>query len=653
MRRRDLSRILIASAAGSILPGARTEAAAVTPDVSSSADPLKFGVDPTGVADSTVALQSWIDASWAMYNTVDAQGLWNGGGGVSPVLVLPPGKYRISGTLYLPTGVTFMGTGHPANTTSHTRIVMDSTGIDPARTWSATAVIPGGGRVVPNPRNGYYYTAGLSGGATGLSQPLWPTTAGAQVRDGTVTWTCSARTSPGDNRNTPMLKFRRGTAPHGGRLANSAVTATIQHLEFWFVTMANSTFANPLGGEGIGLGDYPDGGTLAFDVDAADFRVIGCCFQHTPAALWAKDVSLTPARRPDGFSGNRGIGVFFEECEFDAAAAHVYARNCDFNLFFRNCLFFATPQFYRGCTGKVVYNNCYFEYGARIDAASETNAFTEFATKNCDVEPPGNAPWIALDRAEVVDISQNTVTTTAKQGGVYIRNARAGSVSDNVLNNQGSGAPAGTGYADFTAAIKLINCQSLKVGNNNITATDSASYGGFGILTGSDGGGVSRYNFVNGNCVTAPYQGAELNGQDRFINLAAGDVRGVNFDRRDSQGGSRLGSTRMDGHLAHARVSLAYAAKIALDVSEGNDFSVRVTDTDSFTISAPTNGADGQRISVNILNASGGAMGSVSWTGVKMAAWINPASGFNRTIDFINWDGTWYEASRTASDVPN
>ena len=487
-------------------------------------------MDPTGATDSTVALQSWIDASWAMYNTVDAQGMWNGAGPATPVLVLPPGKYRISGTLYLPTGVTFMGTAHPANTTSHTRIIMDSTGIDPARTWSSSAVIPSGGRIVPTARNGYYYMAGTSGGTTGHTQPPWPTGIGSQVRDGTVTWTCSARTSQGDNRNNPILKFRRGTAPHGGRLANSAVTSTIQHLEFWFVTMENSSFAHPLGGNGIGFGDYPDGGTLAFDVDVADFRVIGCCFQHTPAALWAKDVALTPAARPDGFPGNRGIGVFFEECEFDAAAAHVYARNCDFNLFFRNSLFFGSLQRYRGCTGRVVYNNCYFEYGAWIDAASEANAFTEFAAKNCDVEPPHDAPWIALDRAEIVDISQNTITTAARQGGIHIRNARAGSVSDNVLNNQGSGAPAGTGYADFAAAIKLIDCQSVKIGNNSITATDAASYGGFGILTGSEGG-TSRYNFVNGNSVTAPYRGAKHNGQARFINLADGDARGVNYDR--------------------------------------------------------------------------------------------------------------------------
>ena len=534
MRRRDLSKALIASAAGSVLPLANA-AAIPAPDVSPSAGPLSHGVDPTGVTDSTAALQNWIDASWAMYNTVDEQGMWNGGGGVTPVLLLPPGKYRISGTLYLPTGVTLMGVGHPANTTSHTRIVMDSTGIDPARTWSASVDVPGGGRVVPNPRNGYYYTAGLSGGSTGPAQPLWPTTVGGQVRDGTITWTCSGRTSRGDNRNKPILKFRRGTTPRGGALANSAMTATIQHLEFWFVTMENSSFANPLRGHGIASGDYPDGGTLAFDVDACDFRVIGCCFQHTPAALWARDVSRVRATRPDGFPGDRGIGIFFEECEFDAAATHVYARNCDFNLFFRNCHFFASQHHYRGCTGKVVYNNCYFQGGAWIDAAGGTNAFTEFAAKSCDVEPPQRSPWITVDRAELVDISQNTISTAAQQGGIYIRNARAGSVSDNVLNNQGSGAPAGSGYADFTAAIKLIDCQSVKVGNNNITATDSASYGGFGILTASDRG-ISRDNFVNGNCVTAPYQGTKVNGQDRFINLAAGDIRGVNYDRRNGSG---------------------------------------------------------------------------------------------------------------------
>lgn len=650
MRRRDLSKALILSAAGSALLPHRAETQPRAPYA--PGDALHFGVDPTGSNDSTVAIQNWIDASWAMYNAADGQGLWNGQGSVAPVLQLPPGKFKISGTLYLPTGVTFMGTGHPANTVSHTRIVMNSSGIHPARVWSASTPIPGGGRVVPNPANGYYYTADSSGGTTGKAQPDWPAAAGRKARDGTVIWTCTAATSAADHRNSPMLKFRRGTTPAGGALANSAVTSTIQHLEFWFVTMEGSSFDNPLAGNGIGFGDYPRGGTLAFDVDAADFRVLGCCFQHTPAALWGDGVNLAPATRGDGFSGNRGIGIFFEECEFDAAAAHVYARQCYFDMFFRNCLFFATPQSYRGCTGKVVYDNCYFEAGAYIDAASTANTFTEFAAKGCDVEPPGTAAWISLDRAEVVDISQNTLTTAATQGGVHVRNALAGSVSDNVLNNQGSGASPGTGYADFIAAIKLIDCRNLKVCNNSITATDSARYGGFGILTGSERG-RSQQNFVNGNCVTAPYHGATFNGQDRFINLAPDDVQGLNYARQDGAGASRLGPTRMKGQLALAPRALAYSANVTFDVSQGNDFIIRVTSSDSFTIAAPTKGCDGQRISVGILNHSGGVLGTVTWVGVKMAAWTSPANGFNRTIDFVNRDGTWYEASRTPADVPN
>jgi hypothetical protein len=55
-------------------------------------------------------------------------------------------------------------------------------------------------------------------------------------------------------------------------------------------------------------------------------------------------------------------------------------------------------------------------------------------------------------------------------------------------------------------------------------------------------------------------------------------------------------------------------------------------------------------------NASGGAMGAITWTagagGLRLGTWTNPANGFNRAIEFA-WDGSaWYEQNRTPVDVP-
>ena len=54
--------------------------------------------------------------------------------------------------------------------------------------WTATTVIALNTERTPVTRNGYYYKATVAG-TTGASEPTWPTTSGATVVDGTVTWT--------------------------------------------------------------------------------------------------------------------------------------------------------------------------------------------------------------------------------------------------------------------------------------------------------------------------------------------------------------------------------------------------------------------------------------------------------------------------------
>jgi len=103
------------------------------------------------------------------------------------------------------------------------------------------------------------------------------------------------------------------------------------------------------------------------------------------------------------------------------------------------------------------------------------------------------------------------------------------------------------------------------------------------------------------------------------------------------------------------RVTLAYSASIAVDASAGNSFDVTATNGTAFTIQAPTLGVDGQKIRFNIANNSGGALGVLTFAaGYKLgAAWVQPATGNNRSIEF-QFNGTsWYERSRSPADVTN
>ena len=67
--------------------------------------------------------------------------------------------------------------------------------------WAATTAYTSGARVYPNPANGYSYEATTVTGTrtSGGTQPTWPTTIGATVVDGEVTWT--ARQGPSDISN--------------------------------------------------------------------------------------------------------------------------------------------------------------------------------------------------------------------------------------------------------------------------------------------------------------------------------------------------------------------------------------------------------------------------------------------------------------------
>jgi hypothetical protein len=101
--------------------------------------------------------------------------------------------------------------------------------------------------------------------------------------------------------------------------------------------------------------------------------------------------------------------------------------------------------------------------------------------------------------------------------------------------------------------------------------------------------------------------------------------------------------------------TLTYSASMTPDCDLGNEFVITATNNTAFAINAPASSpGTGQRITVTIRNASGGALGAVTWNAVfKMSAWTQPANGFSRSIDFIYNGTNWVQAGQTGVDVPN
>lgn len=153
-------------------------------------------------------------------------------------------------------------------------------------------------------------------------------------------------------------------------------------------------------------------------------------------------------------------------------------------------------------------------------------------------------------------------------------------------------------------------------------------------------------------------------------------VRGVAVDNTppasfvDNSGSPTLGQYRVDNytqvdgttgvqttHMAHGfasdRKTLTYSATIATDCGIGRQFAIVATNGTAFTISNPTNALTGVRITYDIKNSSGGALGVITWGAAFLlaGAFTNPANGKRRTITFC-YDGTnWVEESRAAADI--
>lgn len=114
------------------------------------------------------------------------------------------------------------------------------------------------------------------------------------------------------------------------------------------------------------------------------------------------------------------------------------------------------------------------------------------------------------------------------------------------------------------------------------------------------------------------------------------------------------GRLKVTGASVLDRVTPTYTTPVVIDASLGNLFDITATNATPFTIGNPTTPVEGQVIAITVRNASGGALGGVTFdTAYKLAAWTSPADTFSRSIVF-KYNGTnWVEQSRTPADVPN
>ena len=106
---------------------------------------------------------------------------------------------------------------------------------------------------------------------------------------------------------------------------------------------------------------------------------------------------------------------------------------------------------------------------------------------------------------------------------------------------------------------------------------------------------------------------------------------------------------------AYTVLTPTYASTVSVNRAGAQRHVITVTDTNNFTIAAPSGThAVNSPLWITIKNSSGGAVGTITWNAIfKMATFTNAADGSNRSILFL-WDGSaWVEHVKTPADVPN
>lgn len=109
--------------------------------------------------------------------------------------------------------------------------------------------------------------------------------------------------------------------------------------------------------------------------------------------------------------------------------------------------------------------------------------------------------------------------------------------------------------------------------------------------------------------------------------------------------------------ISAVQVAPTYGANVTIDTNLGTDFTVTATNGTAFTLGNPVNcstaSCAGGRVTVTIVNASGGALGAVTWSAnYRISCWTSPPNGFSRSITFET-DGAnvWTQVVGSVQDV--
>ena len=274
---------------------------------------------------------------------------------------------------------------------------------------------------------------------------------------------------------------------------------------------------------------------------------------------------------------------------------------------------------------------------------------------------------------DILDMLYENVTV---DGGAQFSQAfyMMGGKRTRLVNCKGFGVTAQPVYVDagatdtdvvggyFAPAAGQIGIYGNNAVNLRVFPATRVVGGLWSVYFGGTSTGSARY--VEGVSPTSGYIGKDAGATVDVVHAILGTVGGTRFGV-DAAATTGLYATAAGGQLnADVPVSstrcrskslpLTYAATMNPDAATADRLTITVTNGSAYGITNPINGVSGDALTFTIKNTAGGAIAVPTFdTLYKLAAFVVPATGFNRSITF-RYDGTnWVEVGRTTADVPN
>lgn len=441
-----------------------------------------------------------------------------------------------------------------------------------------------------------------------------------------------------------------GGAPGASGAVNSAaLTAAFAASKVVFVPPGSYTFAT-------GVTMPVDATLISFNPEATVLTYAGAgAFLTTTNGGYAhiEGVSLYgPHTNPSYFNvGTKAVSI----------SGNLTMRRCDVR-YWEHALDWVTGGFY------LKFWDCQFVFNQSIGYNLPANNTTFFGCKAafCDYVVQcggydGPLSWIGGS------IENVTTAGFALIGGATPAVQIIGTYIENVPNTSVAGT--GLNAAGYTAAflvqgawknIAYHGCDGQMMGFRRITSATSATLGNF-----TDVG--SRWIYKLDAGVSDMQYGHALGDSGNVLITSVMEARsdvsytpsptftpqGVLLSQpRNAVGWDPISGNPLSASYDHQ--TLTYSASMTADRNLGSLFSITVTNNTAFTINDALHPYKGARLTYTVRNASGGALGAVTWgSAYKMSAWTSPANGFSRSITFAYNGSNWIQIEPAGVDIPN